>query len=396
MHLTMIQQQQTIVSTNDNQQQQQTKMQPTKITKARRTRQPRNPQLSVARRNERERNRVKMVNNGFALLREHLPIEDLQAFEQPGGSETPDGTSSGGKSAGQKAKKFSKVETLRAAIQRIKMLEELIRSTEPGFESINITSTGNSQHLNMYDEEPLSVCGGEALSYMSSSSPHSSSTTTTATAASTQQAFNSSSSNNNNINLDNNNLHLTAYQQQYQPEHFIKLEPQQTTPQFSPQQLYNVPSPQNSQHSHSSGPKSNQQPQYQQVHHHNQQQQLEAMQQPTMSPAEPLQEEPSHTHLWIQQHQSSFIEQQQQQYQQQQQQQQQMNQPNWYTQQQPQQVDQNNTNSIQVSQTSPVWFTNSPNGSSGVVSVGQVSAQTQPTISRFNHQNQHQISLYSQ
>lgn len=62
------------------------------------------PPTSVARRNERERNRVKMVNNGFATLRNHVPN-------------------------GQKNKKMSKVETLRSAVEYIKQLQKLLNNT---------------------------------------------------------------------------------------------------------------------------------------------------------------------------------------------------------------------------------------------------------------------------
>lgn len=56
---------------------------------------------AVAKRNERERNRVKLVNNGFANLRSQLPD-------------------------GAKNKKMSKVETLRSAVEYIKHLQELL------------------------------------------------------------------------------------------------------------------------------------------------------------------------------------------------------------------------------------------------------------------------------
>lgn len=54
--------------------------------------------LAVARRNERERNRVKMVNMGFHTLRQHIPN-------------------------GSKNKKMSKVETLRSAVEYIRRLQ---------------------------------------------------------------------------------------------------------------------------------------------------------------------------------------------------------------------------------------------------------------------------------
>lgn len=62
------------------------------------------PPSSVARRNERERNRVKMVNMGFATLRQHVPN-------------------------GTKNKKMSKVETLRSAVEYIRQLQKLLGQT---------------------------------------------------------------------------------------------------------------------------------------------------------------------------------------------------------------------------------------------------------------------------
>uniref|UniRef100_UPI00358F5F27 achaete-scute homolog 1-like n=1 Tax=Myxine glutinosa TaxID=7769 RepID=UPI00358F5F27 len=56
---------------------------------------------AVARRNERERNRVKLVNLGFATLRQHVPN-------------------------GSANKKMSKVETLRSAVEYIKALQQLL------------------------------------------------------------------------------------------------------------------------------------------------------------------------------------------------------------------------------------------------------------------------------
>lgn len=63
-----------------------------------------NPFKSVGKRNERERKRVKVVNQGFATLRQHLPI--------------------------RKNKKTSKVETLRAAVEYINQLNKLLNGIE--------------------------------------------------------------------------------------------------------------------------------------------------------------------------------------------------------------------------------------------------------------------------
>lgn len=56
---------------------------------------------TAVRRNERERNRVKMVNQGFSTLRLHVPN-------------------------GAKNKKMSKVETLRSAVDYIKKLQKVL------------------------------------------------------------------------------------------------------------------------------------------------------------------------------------------------------------------------------------------------------------------------------
>ncbi|KAK7107329.1 hypothetical protein V1264_015272 [Littorina saxatilis] len=57
--------------------------------------------VSVSRRNARERNRVKLVNSGFEVLREHVPN-------------------------GKKNRKMSKVDTLRSAVEYIRQMQEMI------------------------------------------------------------------------------------------------------------------------------------------------------------------------------------------------------------------------------------------------------------------------------
>ncbi|XP_048768727.1 achaete-scute homolog 1-like [Ostrea edulis] len=75
---------------------------------------PRPQPAAVARRNERERNRVKMVNLGFETLREHVP-------------------------SGKKNKKMSKVDTLRAAVEYIRQLQTVLQS-----ENLDENSASNS------------------------------------------------------------------------------------------------------------------------------------------------------------------------------------------------------------------------------------------------------------
>nr|SPI33863.1 ASH [Cylindrostethus palmaris] len=75
---------------------------------------------SVARRNARERNRVKQVNNGFATLRSHIPVSVAAAL---GAS-----TAATGRGA---SKKLSKVETLRLAVEYIRSLQDLLQDSSP-------------------------------------------------------------------------------------------------------------------------------------------------------------------------------------------------------------------------------------------------------------------------
>ncbi|KAB0800002.1 hypothetical protein PPYR_07882 [Photinus pyralis] len=82
---------------------------------------------SVARRNARERNRVKQVNNGFAALRQHIPANVLSAF---GATENTNGRSN--------SKKLSKVETLRVAVEYIKSLQRMLEDHEAEMTSKNI------------------------------------------------------------------------------------------------------------------------------------------------------------------------------------------------------------------------------------------------------------------
>jgi hypothetical protein len=73
------------------------------------------PPVAVARRNARERNRVKQVNNGFATLRQHIPLSVSSTY-----------SSGGSPSGGRSNKKLSKVETLRMAVDYIRSLQHLL------------------------------------------------------------------------------------------------------------------------------------------------------------------------------------------------------------------------------------------------------------------------------
>ncbi|XP_043490302.1 signal transducer and activator of transcription B-like isoform X1 [Polistes fuscatus] len=69
------------------------------------------PPVAVARRNARERNRVKQVNNGFATLRQHIPNHIAAGY-------------------GDRGKKLSKVETLRMAVEYIRGLQRLLAEAD--------------------------------------------------------------------------------------------------------------------------------------------------------------------------------------------------------------------------------------------------------------------------
>ncbi|KAH8286804.1 hypothetical protein KR018_012532 [Drosophila ironensis] len=70
---------------------------------------------SVFRRNARERNRVKQVNNGFSQLRQHIPVAVIADL------------SNGRRGIGPGAnKKLSKVSTLKMAVEYIRRLQKLI------------------------------------------------------------------------------------------------------------------------------------------------------------------------------------------------------------------------------------------------------------------------------
>ncbi|XP_075972489.1 uncharacterized protein LOC142974209 [Anticarsia gemmatalis] len=71
---------------------------------------------SIARRNARERNRVKQVNDGFNALRKRLPAAVVAAL-------------SGGARRGS-GKKLSKVDTLRMVVEYIKYLQNLIDESD--------------------------------------------------------------------------------------------------------------------------------------------------------------------------------------------------------------------------------------------------------------------------
>ncbi|XP_058467382.1 achaete-scute complex protein T3-like [Malaya genurostris] len=101
--------------------------------------------VSIQRRNARERNRVKQVNNGFANLRQHLPSTVVAAL------------TNGGRGP---HKKLSKVDTLRVAVKYIRSLQRVLDE--------DIENNGESPKTNLQASSPISYYG--SMSETSSSS----------------------------------------------------------------------------------------------------------------------------------------------------------------------------------------------------------------------------------
>ncbi|XP_074076923.1 achaete-scute homolog 1 [Macrotis lagotis] len=108
---------------------------------------PQQQPAAVARRNERERNRVKLVNLGFATLREHVPN-------------------------GAANKKMSKVETLRSAVEYIRALQQLLdehdavsAAFQAGVLSPAISPGYSPADLNSMAGSPVSSYSSDDASY---------------------------------------------------------------------------------------------------------------------------------------------------------------------------------------------------------------------------------------
>ena len=123
-------------SQNQNQNSTVTPYDPTRLKKHGKNGQP--PPVAVARRNARERNRVKQVNNGFATLRQHIPSHVAQGY-------------------GDRGKKLSKVETLRMAVDYIKGLKRLLDEADGIIDfDTNSNVAGNNNPLTESIPSPIS------------------------------------------------------------------------------------------------------------------------------------------------------------------------------------------------------------------------------------------------
>ncbi|XP_030025438.2 achaete-scute complex protein T3 [Manduca sexta] len=108
---------------------------------------------SIERRNARERNRVKQVNDGFNALRKRLPATVVAAL-------------SGDAKRGS-GKKLSKVDTLRMVVEYIKYLQGLIEESDAACG----IQTSTSMDYSMQYEADEGICGGTSPYAESAPSP---------------------------------------------------------------------------------------------------------------------------------------------------------------------------------------------------------------------------------
>ena len=112
--------------------------------------------VSVQRRNARERNRVKQVNNGFSNLRQHIPQTVVSALTK------------GGRGS---AKKLSKVDTLKMAVEYIRSLKDMLEDGENSASTSSSTSSYYSESSQNLQSIPRSEASlSPTPSYVSESS----------------------------------------------------------------------------------------------------------------------------------------------------------------------------------------------------------------------------------
>lgn len=98
------------------------------------------PFISVARRNERERKRVRLVNQGFAILRDRIPRDRCN-----------------------RGRRSSKVETLRAAIMYIRQLQQLLMESQMRYQEQEMASCYTYVSDDLYLNSVPSVCDNYVL-----------------------------------------------------------------------------------------------------------------------------------------------------------------------------------------------------------------------------------------
>lgn len=120
---------------------------------------PSNQTVSVARRNARERNRVKQVNNGFSNLRQHIPQHVVTNLSKSGRGS---------------AKKLSKVDTLKMAVEYIRRLKDMLDENENSASANSSTSSYYSDGSQLQSISRSEASLSPTPSYSSETSSHAS------------------------------------------------------------------------------------------------------------------------------------------------------------------------------------------------------------------------------
>lgn len=118
---------------------------------------PSNQTVSVARRNARERNRVKQVNNGFSNLRQHIPQHVVTNLSKSGRGS---------------AKKLSKVDTLKMAVEYIRRLKDMLDENENSASANSSTSSYYSDGSQLQSIPRSEASLSPTPSYSSDASSH--------------------------------------------------------------------------------------------------------------------------------------------------------------------------------------------------------------------------------
>lgn len=133
---------------------------------------------SVARRNARERNRVKQVNNGFATLRQHIPETVCATLSPQGGA------------AGRGAnKKLSKVDTLRMAVEYIRSLQRTIEDHDMELASNAGSDNNHADNSSYYSMSPNGMNNSQFSYPILLPTPSCSEASTSPTPSQTSESF---------------------------------------------------------------------------------------------------------------------------------------------------------------------------------------------------------------
>ena len=124
----------------------------------------------IARRNQRERNRVKTINQTFARLRQHLPSSAATSVITRTTHDAARRPAAAGGATLTKTKKLSKVQILRAAIHYIDQLQQLLITSQPDDDDdnddddVSPASVTNDDTLSTHHTQYMSVSSSSSVS----------------------------------------------------------------------------------------------------------------------------------------------------------------------------------------------------------------------------------------